>query len=200
MFGNKTAYPVYMTIGNIPKEIRRKPSQRAYVLLAYLPTSRLGHIKNKAARRRTLANLFHACLTFITAPLQTAGITGIPITSGDGNLRRGHPIVACYIGDYPEQLLVTCVKTGLCPTGQVDHDSLGDGDQKCAPRDLAKVLEALETLDAGGTVYTQSCADAGIKPVVHPFWEKLPYIWVSSLDKNQVDLGDPNFGFGSHCL
>ncbi|KAJ7935011.1 hypothetical protein B0H13DRAFT_2305169 [Mycena leptocephala] len=26
MFGNKTAYPVYMSIGNIPKEIRRKPS------------------------------------------------------------------------------------------------------------------------------------------------------------------------------
>jgi hypothetical protein len=39
MFGSKTAYPVYMTIGNIPKEIRRKPSRRAYVLLAYLPTS-----------------------------------------------------------------------------------------------------------------------------------------------------------------
>jgi hypothetical protein len=35
-------------IGNIPKEIRRKPSRHAYVLLAYLPTSRLGHIKNKA--------------------------------------------------------------------------------------------------------------------------------------------------------
>ncbi|KAJ7935003.1 hypothetical protein B0H13DRAFT_1854710 [Mycena leptocephala] len=175
MFGNKIAYPVYMTIGNIPKEIRRKPSRRAYVLLAYLPTLRLSHIKNKAARRRTLANLFHACLTFITAPLQTAGIMGIPITSGDGKLRRGHPIVACYISDYPEQLLVACVKTGLCPTGQVDHESLGDGDQKCAPRDLAKVLEALETLDAGGTVYTQSCTDAGIKPVVHPFWEKFPY-------------------------
>ncbi|KAJ7882986.1 hypothetical protein B0H14DRAFT_2565065 [Mycena olivaceomarginata] len=29
MFGNKSAYPVYMTIGNIPKEIRRKPSRRA---------------------------------------------------------------------------------------------------------------------------------------------------------------------------
>ncbi|KAJ7477849.1 hypothetical protein B0H11DRAFT_1726257, partial [Mycena galericulata] len=77
MFGNKTAYPVYMTIGNIPKEIRHKPSRRAYVLLAYLPTSRLGHIKNKAARRRTLANLFHTCLSFITAPLRDAGVTGI---------------------------------------------------------------------------------------------------------------------------
>ncbi|KAJ7601791.1 hypothetical protein DFH06DRAFT_1401017 [Mycena polygramma] len=175
MFGNKTAYPVYMTIGNIPKEIRRKPSRRAYVLLAYLPTSRLGHIKNKASRRRTLANLFHACLSFITAPLREAGVKGIAIASGDGKMRRGHPIVACYIGDYPEQLLVTCVKTGWCPAGDVDHDSLGDGDSTCPHRNLANILDALDTLDQGGTEYSQACADAGIKPVVHPFWQHLPY-------------------------
>ncbi|KAJ7315113.1 hypothetical protein DFH08DRAFT_711911 [Mycena albidolilacea] len=175
MFGSKTAYPVYMTIGNIPKEIRRKPSRRAYVLLAYLPTSRLGHIKNKAARRRTLANLFHKCLSFITEPLRVAGVTGIPIASGDGIVRRGHPIVACYIGDYPEQLLVTCVKTGWCPAGEADHASLGDGELKCPLRQLDKILDALDTLDQGGGVYAKACADAGIKPVVHPFWEHLPY-------------------------
>ncbi|KAJ7832325.1 hypothetical protein B0H14DRAFT_3871967 [Mycena olivaceomarginata] len=175
MFGNKAAYPVYMTIGNIPKEIRRKPSRRAYILLAYLPTSRLNHTKNKAARRRTLANLFHTCLFFITAPLRDAGVTGIPIASGDGVLRRGHPIVACYIGDYPEQLLVTCVKTGWCPNGEVEHENLGDGDSTCPLRNLAKILDALDKLDEGGTVYAQACKDAGIKPVVHPFWQDLPY-------------------------
>ncbi|KAF7337296.1 hypothetical protein MSAN_02282200 [Mycena sanguinolenta] len=175
VFGNKTAYPVYITIGNIPKEIRRKPSRRAYILLAYLPTSRLGHIKNQAARRRTLANLFHTCLSFITTPLREAGVTGISIASGDGKLRRGHPIVACYIGDYPEQLLVTCVKTGLCPTGQTEHNDLGNGDARCTLRNLSEILDALDTLDEGGTRYAQACADAGIKPVVHPFWERLPY-------------------------
>ncbi|KAJ7789248.1 hypothetical protein B0H14DRAFT_2945102 [Mycena olivaceomarginata] len=163
MFGNKSAYPVYMTIGNIPKEIRRKPSRRAYILLAYLPTSRLAHIKNKAAT------------TPYSGKFVPSGVTGISIASGDGKLRRGHPIVACYIGDYPEQLLVTCVKTGWCPTGETDHDSLGDGESKCVLRNLAKILDALDTLDEGGTRYTQACTEAGIKPVVHPFWEQLPY-------------------------
>ncbi|KAJ7847290.1 hypothetical protein B0H13DRAFT_2406447 [Mycena leptocephala] len=180
MFGNKTAYPVYMTIGNIPKEIRRKPSRHVYILLAnyllaYLPTSRLGHIKNKAARRRTLANLFHTCLSFITAPLRDAGVTGISIASGDGVLCCGHPIVACYIGDYPEQLLVTCVKTGWCPSSGVEHENLGDGDLKCLLRNLDKILDALDKLDQGGTMYAQACQDVGIKPVVHPFWQDLPY-------------------------
>ncbi|KAJ7100980.1 hypothetical protein B0H15DRAFT_770315 [Mycena belliarum] len=174
MFGNKTAYPVYMTIGNIPKEIRRKPSRRAYVLLAYLPTSKLEHIKNKASRRRTLANLFHACLSYITAPLRDAGATGLPMASGNGIVHRGHPIVACYIGDYPEQLLVTCVKTGWCPTCDAEHGSLGDGEE-CVLRNLEKVLAALDKMEMGGTVYAEACKDVGIKPVVRPFWEHLPY-------------------------
>ncbi|KAJ7253652.1 hypothetical protein C8J57DRAFT_1076835 [Mycena rebaudengoi] len=175
MFGNKSAYPVYMTIGNIPKDIRRKPSRRAYVLLAYLPTSRLEHIKNKASRRRTLANLFHACMSFIMKPLRDAGVTGLAMSSGDGILRRAHPILACYIGDYPEQVLVTCVKTGWCPTCGVDHGDLGVGDLKSPLRHLGSILAALDRLDEGGTIFAQACNEAGIKPVVEPFWQHLPY-------------------------
>ena len=61
-FHSKQAYPVYLTIGNIPKNIRRKPSHHAQVLLAYLPTTKLDHISNVAAHRQMLANLFHACM------------------------------------------------------------------------------------------------------------------------------------------
>ncbi|KAG2369294.1 hypothetical protein BDR07DRAFT_1268095 [Suillus spraguei] len=58
MFRNKTAYPVYLTISNIPKESHCKPSSGSYILLAYLPTSCLEHIPNKASRRRAIANLY----------------------------------------------------------------------------------------------------------------------------------------------
>ncbi|KAJ7078689.1 hypothetical protein B0H15DRAFT_924756 [Mycena belliarum] len=149
VFGNKTAYPVYMTLGNIPKEIRRKPSRRAYVLLGYLPTSKMKSIKNKAARRRVLGNVFHACMTFILAPLKAPGATGMPVTSGDGVTRRSHPIYATFVGDYPEQCLTAGIKAFECPTCE-------------------KILAALDTLD-------EACADAGIKPIYHPFWEGLPY-------------------------
>ncbi|KAJ7125731.1 hypothetical protein C8R46DRAFT_1250545 [Mycena filopes] len=166
VFGNKTAYPVYMTIGNIPKEIRRKPSRRGYVLLGYLPTSRMKNIKNKSARRRILGNVFHASMAHILAPLKEAGKTGIPMTSGDGVTRRGHPIYATFVGDYPEQVLVTAVKTGECPTCERTGTSRSETSRPSSP---------LDSLDEGPTIYAQACADAGIKPIYHPFWEGLPY-------------------------
>ncbi|KAJ7451993.1 hypothetical protein FB451DRAFT_1524612 [Mycena latifolia] len=177
VFGNKTAYPVYMTLGNIPKEIRRKPSRRGYVLLGYLPTSKMKNIKNKAARRRVLANVFHACMSFILAPLQEPGVTGLPLTSGDGVTRRGHPIYATFVGDYPEQCLVAAIKTGECPTCEVPRDELGEDPEETAfpLRDLERILAALDTLDEGPAIYAKACAEAGIKPIFRPFWEGLPY-------------------------
>ncbi len=50
LFGNKSAYPVYLTIGNLPKDIRRKPSQHGQILVAYLPTTKLKLVTNDAAR------------------------------------------------------------------------------------------------------------------------------------------------------
>jgi hypothetical protein len=163
-----------MTLGNIPKEIRRKPSRRGYVLLGYLPTSKMKNIKNKAARRRILANVFHACMKHILAPLADVGVTGMPMTSGDGVTRRGHPLYATFVGDYPEQCLVTAVKSGECPTCEVPRDELGN-EIRYPLRDLEHILKALDTLDDGPTIYARACADAGIKPVFHPFWEGLPY-------------------------
>ncbi|KAG1874431.1 hypothetical protein F4604DRAFT_1880886 [Suillus subluteus] len=162
MFRNKSAYPVYMTIGNIPKEIRRKPSQRAWILLAYLPTSKLDHITNKAARRRTATNLFHACLRHILEPLKVPGKDSVAMASGDGVVRRGHPIVGCYAADYPEQLLTTGIKSGECPKCDIPHTELGSSHFPVNLRDLDAILAALSL-------------ECGIKPIFKPFWLDLPH-------------------------
>ncbi|KIL60573.1 hypothetical protein M378DRAFT_14041, partial [Amanita muscaria Koide BX008] len=124
VFGSKTAYPVYVTIGNLPKEIRRKPSCHGQVLLAYLPASKLKHVTRVASRRRMLVNLFHFCMQRILEPLEIAGIEGVVMKDGHGTARRIHPILAVYIGDYPEQVLVTGIKTGRCPKCDVDSGNL----------------------------------------------------------------------------
>ncbi|KAG1853124.1 hypothetical protein F4604DRAFT_1933418 [Suillus subluteus] len=166
LFRNKTAYPIYMTIGNIPKEICCKPSRHAHVLLAYLPTTHLEHVTNKASCCHMLA------------PLATAGIDGVNIRSGDGAVRRCHPLFACFARDYPEQVLVTGVKTMQYPNCDVPSDELGlaAGAANYQLQNLDAVLDALSVLDEGGFAFIRACTQAGIKPVVHPYWEGLPFI------------------------
>ncbi|KAJ3918636.1 hypothetical protein F5877DRAFT_90546 [Lentinula edodes] len=174
LFRNKSAYPVYLTIGNLPKEIRRKPSQQGQVLLAYLPSSRLEHITNKSARRRMVANLFHTCMAELTAPLKEAGLEGIIMQSGDGVQRRCHPILAAYVGDYPEQCLVTTCYYGDCPCCKTEKEDLGLFPVSKPYRDFEEALGAAMAI--GTKEWTDECLAANIKPIQHPFWKDLPYM------------------------
>jgi hypothetical protein len=174
LFRNKTAYPVYMTIGNLPKDVRRKPSLQGQILLAYLPTTRLSHVKNQAQRRRILANLFHAGMRRVLDKLKEDGVTGIPMQSGDGVWRRCHPIFATYVGDYPEQILITCSYYGDCPICHCPNSELGSFPCDHGPRDFAAAERAAKLL--GTPAWADACADANLKPVQHPFWVDLPYV------------------------
>ncbi|KAG2360602.1 hypothetical protein BDR07DRAFT_1289258, partial [Suillus spraguei] len=175
MFRNKSAYPVYLTISNIPKEIHRKSSYHAHILLAYLPTTCLEHITNKALRRCTVTNLYHACMTCILVPLKTAGIDGLVMNSGDGIQHHCHPLFACFAGDYPEQLLATGVKAMECPKCDIPTEELGSNTAPFKIRDLHAVLDALAWIDDGDLAFVQACHEAGIKPVIHPYWDDLPH-------------------------
>ncbi|KAJ3915181.1 hypothetical protein F5877DRAFT_92392 [Lentinula edodes] len=173
LFRNKSAYPVYLTIGNLPKEIRQKPSQQGQILLAYLPTSRLQHITVKAAQKRSIANLFHACMGDSLAPLKEAGVNGVVLSSGNGIRWHCHPILAAYIGDYPEQMLVTCGYYGTSPVCTVSKDQLGDYPCSAELRDPIKAVQAAKLINTAE--WTKHCSDADMKPIQHPFWEDLPY-------------------------
>lgn len=111
----------------------------------------------------------------ILEPLKDAGINGLEMATGLGNVHRCHPIFATFAGDYPEQILVTCLKNGDCPTCPTPRDEMGDNNVK-EPRNLAEILEALDTVDSHPSVFAQACLNAGIKPIYHPFWEDLPYV------------------------
>ncbi|KAJ3818484.1 hypothetical protein F5880DRAFT_1458363, partial [Lentinula raphanica] len=165
VFRNKSVYPVYMSIGNIPKEIRRKPSSRAYVLLGYLPTTNLSHIKSTPSRRRSVANLFHTCMRHIIKPLETAGASGVIMASGDGVKRLCHPIFAAHIGDYPEQILATCSLTGDCPCCTIPRQMIGENTEPHPLRHLRSILEALQMADQGAAAFIDACREASIKPI-----------------------------------
>ncbi|KZV74632.1 hypothetical protein PENSPDRAFT_572729 [Peniophora sp. CONT] len=177
LFRNRSCYPVYLTIGNIPKELRRKVSLHGQVLLGYIPVTKLEGIKNVDVRRRALAQLYHTCMTDMLAPLKAVAKSGVVLTSGDGARRRCHPLLAAFVGDYPEQILVAGVKYGLCPKGTLDPSQFGNAAARCELRDTEEVVEALETLEGDPQNvegYVEACQEAGVKPI-DPFWRDYPY-------------------------
>ena len=109
-------------------------------------------------------------------PLQKAGFEGTAMTSGDGNTCWCHPIFALFMGNYPEHILDTGVRMGQCPWCECPKDDLEDGEEEYEYRGLGKILDALSAFDDLDTqIFVHVCSDAGIKPVVLPFWENLPY-------------------------
>ena len=175
-FCGKKAYLVYLTIINIPKHIHHKPSQQSQVLLAYLPTSTLRHITNKASHHQCLSNLFHHCMQYIVKPMESAGHDGILLISSDGAVRRCFPILAAYVGDYLEQTLVMLVKNGNCPICPASRENIGDWESKLEPRNMQKIIKALNSVDRGATKFSKACAEVGIKPVQCVFWKNLPFV------------------------
>ncbi|KAJ3711595.1 hypothetical protein C8R42DRAFT_543897, partial [Lentinula raphanica] len=126
--GNKSAYPVYLTLGNIPKSIRRKAGSRACVLLAYLSVDKPAKngLSQKELKLRRY-QLFHRSMAVVLEPLKHAGDPagpGVEMVGGDGSIRRVYPVLATYVADYPEQCLVTCTKYGTCPRCRVKANEL----------------------------------------------------------------------------
>ena len=116
----------------------------------------------------------------ILGPLKEAGTTGVFMASGDGLVHQNHPLLACFSGDYPEQVLTTCVITGECATCPTARDKMGDYIRHQNPGlcDLDQILEALDSFNDAPGQLLQTCAEAGIKPVVDPFWKDLPYVHI----------------------
>ena len=167
------AYPIYLTIGNIPKDICRKPSRHAQILIGYIPTTKLAGMENKSARCRALVNLFHACMQNVLGPIGPASENGVAMMSGDGVWRRCHPIFAIFIGDYPEQALVTCTFNGRCSKCLVPPGQLGE--YNSFPLHTQRsVIDTYQLADEDLRKFYRTCREAKLKPIFHPFWASLP--------------------------
>lgn len=178
--GDKTAYPVYMTLGNIPKDVRRKPSLHAQILVAYLPTTKLDGVDYSDGIARTLrARLYHAAMSIVLAPLKPISHRGAMLECGDGGIRHAFTIPAVLMLDYPEQCLATAVRYGVsCPQGLARKEQFGKHVVRkpthaiCTPRvqeETLAVLAEVQELPPGQR--NALLKEYNLNFISEPFWK-----------------------------
>ncbi|KAF8905580.1 hypothetical protein CPB84DRAFT_1676487, partial [Gymnopilus junonius] len=178
--GGKSAYPVYLTIGNLPKATRRRPSQHACILIAYLSVDKLNRSEmTEAEHRSKVQHIFHQAMSIVLHPLKKAGKDGIRMTCSDGAVRLVFPILACYVADYPEQCLVACTKYGTCPKCRCPAKELQDP-AVSPPRTKTWTQQIINDAKAQAQgspqVFHKECmANDVAGGVFTPFWQDLPF-------------------------
>jgi len=169
--GDQTAWPVYLSIGNIAKSVRRQPSSHASILIGYIPVTKL-ECYDERGRSEAMHRLFHYCMKLLLAPLNQAGREGVLMTCGDGKIRQVFPILAAYIADHPEQCLIACCKENRCPRCLVPPKERGDPTMYPL-RSQADTLEILTQQERGDD--PPEFEAQGLRAIPEPFWADLPH-------------------------
>ena len=104
-----------MTVGNLPSEIRNKPSNGAVLLVALLP-----------AEISTDPDAFHTTLGSILQELNNYP-DGVKLLCPDGMRRLCFLRIPAWLADHQEYTTLYSIKSNLCPVCEVAHDQLGNG-------------------------------------------------------------------------
>ncbi|KLO14426.1 hypothetical protein SCHPADRAFT_927923 [Schizopora paradoxa] len=169
--GDKSAWPVYLTIGNIPKADRRCPSKRTQFLLGYLPVTKLKIFSNKNTRRVQIYRLFHRCMRRLLGPLYNLKEKElVEMVGSDSMIRRCFIFLLAYVADHPEQCLVSCNAESMCPTCDrraKERENPVAGKTK----DTADLVNILR--DHGNNLEPQEFDDLNLRSIPEPFWAGL---------------------------
>ncbi|KAG0125070.1 hypothetical protein HOY82DRAFT_493442, partial [Tuber indicum] len=125
--GDKAAWLVYMSIGKICKDLQRRRSKRAWVLVAFLPISPKNPKDGK----------IHSILKPI-AELDIAG-PGYEFYCVDGQVCRYYPILAAWVADYPEHVILARIIKELCPICEIPLTEMGHEPSSRVRGDLASL-------------------------------------------------------------
>jgi hypothetical protein len=170
--GNQSAHPVYLTIGNISKDVRRKATRHATLILGYLPIDKFMDVSSPTLRKQLCGELLHRAMHSIMEPLEEAGQTGVEMWCADGRLRRVYPLLASFVGDWPEQTNMACTSEGGCPICLKKWHGRGDK-RKARMRKRSETLAAIDAYQRTGR--TRGLKRLGLRRW-WPWWANLPTV------------------------
>ena len=187
--GDKKAWPIYLTIGNIKSAARNKPSAMALILLALLPVP--PKLKDSRSSSVSAENnvITHHVLATVLEGLVEPGENGIILDCADGQRRLCFPILCAWIADHMEHVLLQNLKNNACPQCEVPPERLGDPPagptnfEAYPTRNHLRYQQLAEKYrDTGDTRSIEMLARKGIKGLFNAFWT-LPRVNPSELPK-----------------
>ncbi|KAG9055314.1 hypothetical protein FS842_002523 [Serendipita sp. 407] len=174
--GDKKAWPVYMSLGNISSKARRGTTMNAWAVIAYIPI--ITWNDEKEVHGTLASRLFHQCMAIVLQSLVETGVNGMDLTDSVGNVRRCHPFVAAYLADYPEQIMINCAAGKTSPTTRAGPHDLGNA-YAAQPRTTDWVLNQIKQVASNVdpqnvSSYTTKARKYLLNGVHRPFWGRLP--------------------------
>jgi hypothetical protein len=107
--GHDHAWLLYLTNGNISNEIGHTPKQRAWIIVRLMPCPRRG--------ARNIDDAWHSAVETVLSQLRYLDITGpgLKWDCAEGFQRQCYPLMAVWVRDYPEQVMIAQVSYCSCP-------------------------------------------------------------------------------------
>ncbi|KAH9007749.1 hypothetical protein EDB84DRAFT_1252499, partial [Lactarius hengduanensis] len=113
--GHVEYHPVYLSIGNLHNTVWRA-HRNAVIPIAFLAIPKCDRGHDKTSRFRVFKRrLYHASLAAVLAPLRLGMTTPVVHRCPDGHFRRIIYDLIAFIGDYPEQVMLTGIIQNWCP-------------------------------------------------------------------------------------
>jgi len=136
----KKAWPVYLTITNLPLAWRNCPGSMAVLLLALLPIRPKLSKFSKADQPQQKINAHTLLDVFelIFAPVQGLAHSGVPIDCADGKAPLCFPILSALIADHMKNVALHWLKSNASPKCKVSTYELGTNATNYETRDYAR--------------------------------------------------------------
>ncbi|KAG9096317.1 hypothetical protein FRC06_008783, partial [Ceratobasidium sp. 370] len=93
----------------------QKTLSGAMALLTYLPVDDFEGVTDTDEKAQLKNQLTHRAMEKITKPLRSASKDGVEMLCANRQFRRGYPIVAGVMADWPEQCMMGCTSQSGCP-------------------------------------------------------------------------------------
>ncbi len=169
--GDKKAHCVYMSCGNIRKDVRSKASARCWMKVAEIPVATFNEISTQKGLSH---RLYHLCMDIVTESLKQCSHAPVRMTDANGDERLVRTILFVHLADLPEQLVISCCHGGASPISYARHNDFGSGEKKPPRTGVGTVLAIrklrLKVKASNILQYERAAGKIGMIGVVKPFW------------------------------